>query len=373
MDLIIKNSTRSKNIVLCLVKENRRMTRKIKLDFNETRKTSININLSIFRYCYFLISGKRSEKVILSENIFGLEIRYNRRTHRYDPLLFVEGSSDYGSVETIVLEDKINLPIAKHNCKNVHILTPANYDEKKRYGLIIMIDGQNLFDQRNVGRYTRKNDPYGGWQIDVSLKGLCKIYPEEEYIVASIETTGYERMFELTPSASFGVLREGANFIQEIIENGLLEHTSAFIMNTLIPYIENKYNIDKSRIGISGSSAGGCASLYIGLKEHETFSFILPFSPCLSVFSDDSLFRFYERIGISENNSKFPYIFYNIGKKGRLEKMLYLCNEHLLDNLVLKGYKKEKLASYVENNADHNEIIWRYAFNYGILNYVKNR
>ena len=117
MELIIKNSTRSKNIVLCLTKENRRTVKEIKLDFGESKKTIVEVDLNIFKYAYFLISDKKSEKVILSENVFGLEVRYNRKTHRYDPLLFVEDCEDYGRVETVVLEDKVNLPIAKHNQK----------------------------------------------------------------------------------------------------------------------------------------------------------------------------------------------------------------------------------------------------------------
>ena len=257
--------------------------------------------------------------------------------------------------------------------KNIHVLLPNNYDSSKKYGLIIMIDGQNMYDTSKVGRYTKKNDPYGSWQIETTLNKIANIY-HEEYIVCGIETTGIERMFELMPKY-FGEFKNDCNLnsnLSKVAESGLLEKTGLFIMNRVIPFVKEKYSISDN-IGIGGSSAGGNAAFHIGLNYYDVFKFILSFSPIFGCYEDEYLIDFYNKINFNKNKDNLPYFFFNVGKKGWLERCLWQENCNSLDLMVKCGYPEDKLFGYTEISAEHNEIMWRYAFNYFMNIYHKEK
>lgn len=369
--MIIKviKSVKWKKTYARLMNKQRRTRKKVELEFNDEGYAFLDIDLVKDYIVWFTNKKKKTEKVILSEAIDCLKIRYNRKSKRYDCVLLVDNCCDYGKVCSYKLKDEENLVISKNNEKIIHVLLPSNYDENKKYGLIIMIDGQNMYDTSKVGSYTKKNDPYGSWQVETTLKKIKELY-KAEYIVCGIETTGMERMFELTPKY-FGEFKvnDGLN---EIAKNGLLEKTGLFIMNMVLPFIKNNYLIDETNIGIGGSSAGGNAAFHIGLNYFDVFKFILSFSPVFGCYKEEFLVDFYNKLDFNKNKDKLPFFFFNVGKKGKLER--YLCEENLnsLDLLIQNGYPKEKVFGYTEVSAEHNEIMWRYAFNYFMNIYGKN-
>ena len=81
-----------------------------------------------------------------------------------------------------------------------------------------------------------------------------------------------------------------------------------------------------------------------------------------------SLYEFYNKIDF---NKSLPYIFYFQGKKGMLENILYEVNKDLINNLVKSNYKKENIYEYIEESYDHNEVSWRFAFNYFMDVYLR--
>lgn len=368
MNIQIKNSLKWKKISLILLDDIRNKKLPIDLTF-DNNITTIDVDLSANKYCYFTNGKTKTEMIILSELIKGLELRYNRKTKRYDCNLFIPNCNDYGTVETFILKDKENLPLSPNNSKVVNVLLPANYNKDKEYNLLIMADSQNLYDLKKVGKYTKLNDPYGGWQIETSLKALSNKYSSEEYIVAAIETTGEIRMSELTLNDSFGTLRNNVTISKELFKTGKLDKTEQFIMNKLLPTIKEKYKIS-SKIGIGGSSAGGAFAQYIGIKNNSIFSFILALSPAFTFWSDETIKNFYSDVKLNENKN-LPYFFYNIGKKGDLEQMLWDMNKNTISTLKEFGYTDDKIIIYEEPFADHNEIMWRYAFNYAMNEITK--
>ena len=70
-------------------------------------------------------------------------------------------------------------------------------------------------------------------------------------------------------------------------------------------------------------------------------------------------------------NDKLPYIFYYQGNKGFLENFLYEVNKDLIKNLVKSNYKKENIYEYIEERYDHNEVSWRFDFNFFMDVYLR--
>lgn len=354
---------------LKLIDKNRRSSLK-ELSFNN-EKTIVEIDLNTYKYISFTDKKHQTEIIILSENLSQIELKYNRKIKKYVANLMVNNVRNYGVVETFTLKDEINLFYREKNTKKINLLIPANYNKNKKYGLIIMFDSQNIFDKAKVGNYTKRNDPYGGWQIETTLAQLKSKYPNEEYLVCGIECADLYRELELSMDNSFGPKNPLA-INEDFVDIGYLDYLDNFIMFTLLPLIKEKYFIDKKKIGISGASAGGTACHYLGIKHYDLYQFILCFTPASGFYSDDAWQAFYQKLKLSDNQEKLPIFFYFQGKKGWLEHLLHKLNQNLIDNLKTCGYPEDKIIYYLEPQADHNELAWRYGFNYGLYTIHKS-
>lgn len=364
MQIKIINKTNWENVYAKLYKRCRRTNETIKLEFTEN-ESILDVNLDKWLYL-FLNNGNdiSTEIIILSENIDSISLEYNPQKECYDAYL-INKNQTYSKVLNFALKDDKNLYYRPDKSKNIHIYLPHDYNENKKYGLLIMFDGQNLFDKRNVGNYTSLNDPYGSWQVETSMEHAKKIIPNE-YIVVGIENADDIRMNELMMNKNFGTLRdkkvlEGYPFV------GYLDNLDDFINETLFPFLNNKFSIDMNNLGIAGSSCGGVACHYVGLKNLGKYKFILCYTPASGLYDDIAWDNFYKKINLNNNTDKLPFFYYFQGKKDPLEKLLAKANKNLVLTLLNNGYKEDMIETYIEPKAFHNETAWRYAFNYMIL------
>jgi predicted alpha/beta superfamily hydrolase len=148
----------------------------------------------------------------------------------------------------------------------------------------------------------------------------------------------------------------------EDFESATLDDLGNFIINTLYPIIENQYKIKKYNVGICGSSAGGNAALYLGMKYSNIFSFIFTLTPAIGFYTDEALTKFFK----SHVNEEIPQpeIYFFQGVNCDLEKLLAHLNLNLVQNLLEAGIKKENIVTYIEQDAEHNEDAWRFVVNY---------
>ena len=358
-DIKIKHTLKEELTVLMYDKEYQIQYEK-DLESNDV----LSLDLNEIKYVRFETESLLSEFVILNDMIENILVKFNKKTKALD-VSFYTDDKNYGKVKTIKLVDKTNLVHAKRGKKRIHILLPPDFNVENEYNLLIMIDGQNMFDKSKVGKYTRLNDPYEGWQIETSLKMAYEKYDLKKFIVVGIETTGVARMKELTLPSSFGQLKKmELHGIEESVQVGSLDKTTDFIMDTVIPYIKTHYIIS-DYVGIGGSSAGGATSQYIGVKYNKFFKFVLSLSPAMAVWSDETIEKFYEESKLKENDN-LPYYFYNMGNRKGLEEYLNKINSKTLDMLKEFGYDENKIISYCEPNGEHNEIMWRYAVAYAL-------
>jgi len=146
--------------------------------------------------------------------------------------------------------------------RRIAVLLPHNYYQTdKKYPVLYLHDGQNLFDE-----YA----PYGNWGVDKSLEKLARSGYGDVIIVA-IDHGGVLRIQEYLPySTPRYTEAEGHLYLK-------------FMLEDLKPMIDNKYRVLRNReaTGIGGSSLGGLISLYAGFKYPEIFGKKMIFSPSL--------------------------------------------------------------------------------------------
>lgn len=239
-----------------------------------------------------------------------------------------------------VLSEEFEIPQLDRKRK-VWLYLPPDYEtSNKKYPVIYMHDGQNIFDEKTSG--------FGEWQVDETLN---KLFDETGFgaIVIGIEHGGNKRIDEYTP------------WVNPEYGGGEGEAYLEFLVETLKPYVDTNYRTisDKENTAIIGSSLGGLISHYAGLKYSEVFGLIGVYSP--TFWFSDLCYDF------ATNNSD-----------NTTTKMCFLAgdneSETMVDNMnkmieLMKeyGFSQENIKSKVVKNGEHNEKLWRENFEETIL------
>ena len=147
----------------------------------------------------------------------------------------------------------------------VHVPAGA-FEGERRYPVLYMLDGQNLFDAATS--YS------GEWGVDATLATLSG--EGLELIVVGVPNAGDRRSFEYTPypwRAGSGIQGAGGGaraFLRYLVE------TVKPLVDAAFPTLD-----DRSATGIMGSSAGATLSLWACVQEGTTFGLIGAMSPAL--------------------------------------------------------------------------------------------
>lgn len=241
----------------------------------------------------------------------------------------------------------------------IDVWTPDGYTASKKYPVIYMHDGQNLFDTNSTWNHQ-------AWEIDSVLGSLIadkKVEPAIVVGIHSVDTTRIgdlmpERVVEMTPSG------EVRDFIDLMCRGQYrADEYLAFIVNTLKPIIDNKFSTltDRKSTSIMGSSMGGLISIY-GVTEYpEVFGAAV----CMST----------HWTGAIGDNADFPtamkqYLLDNFPRNG--DYLLYFDNGDCdYDSQYLPAYNEmntlfdflgyregEKLKTGVFQGHSHSEKSW---------------
>lgn len=214
--------------------------------------------------------------------------------------------------------------------RKIWIYLPEDYVRtKKRYPVLYMHDGQNLFDEYTSG--------YGEWGVDECLDSLIA-KGKPACIVVGIEN-GPQRFNEYNP------------FYFDRFGNGEGDAYLAFLTETLKPYIDKRYRTlaSKENTLIAGSSMGGLISYYAMLKRPDIFGKGGIFSPAFWTAAaikplTDSL--------AGKMTGKF--FFYMGGKEG---------GSYIQDMLDVRESLGERssamIYSLIHPDSMHNELAWR--------------
>jgi enterochelin esterase-like enzyme len=142
----------------------------------------------------------------------------------------------------------------------VDVWLPADYSPLRRYNVLYMQDGQNLFDGRHA---------YGGksWQADVAVGRLRKAGRIADTIIVGIWNAGVERYAEYYPEKVLAFAPEAVRReYVDVASNGRSKADAylRFIVEELKPAIDQRFATRPGPEGtfVVGSSMGGLISIY---------------------------------------------------------------------------------------------------------------
>jgi pimeloyl-ACP methyl ester carboxylesterase len=143
--------------------------------------------------------------------------------------------------------------------RRVQVWLPSGYTPHgRKYAVLYMHDGQNLFDKKSAG--------YGmEWEVDEHLDALIRANKVRPTIVVGIWNTP-KRLQEYVPSKAFdGLPAEYRDKVRALyggdpLSDGYLK----FIVRELRPMIAKRFNVktDRANMVIMGSSMGALVSRY---------------------------------------------------------------------------------------------------------------
>ncbi|NQV78769.1 MAG: alpha/beta hydrolase, partial [Lutibacter sp.] len=235
-----------------------------------------------------------------------------------------------------IIEKEFLIPELNNISHKIWVYLPQNYNEtSKKYPVIYMHDGQNLFDSAT--------SYIGEWQVDETLNKLFN-KTGKGFIVVGIENGGEERINEYTP------------WENEKYGGGKGEIYIDFLVNTLKPYIDATYRTkwQQKHTGIIGSSLGGLISYYGGLKYSAVFGKIGALST--SFWFSNKAEEFTKAYG----NTKKVKLFLLVGEKEGEEM---ISGTKKTEKLLLEtGFKQKSIKSKINPEGNHNETFWKSEF-----------
>lgn len=217
------------------------------------------------------------------------------------------------------------------NTRALRLYLPPSYQENaaKRYPVLYMHDGQNLFDAKSAA--------YGvEWNVDETVNRLIATGVLDEIIVVGIDNTP-ERIPEYTPCCD------------KKYGGGRLDAYQRFVVDTVKPYIDGTLRTlpGKDTTAIMGSSLGAIASLYIAQRHPEVFS---------KAGGVSGSFWWNNKEMIKKLPARVPVRFY-IDAGTRDDGMAE--TREMRDAMLAAGYRQDAdLLYYVAEGGSHNEKSW---------------
>jgi alpha-glucosidase len=239
------------------------------------------------------------------------------------------------AVNVQILQPALTMPGLDRK-RTIRVYLPPSYaTTQRRYPVLYMHDGQNLFD--NATSYA------GEWGVDESLNALAQSQGLE-LIVVGIDNGQDKRIHEMSPwkNPRFGE-PEGQAYMD-------------FIVKTVKPLIDQQFRTqtDRANTAIMGSSLGGLISHYAVHQYSDTFSKAGIFSPSYWFAAGA-----YEIVSAKPLPARARLYLLGGRKEGedtvrdleRMVKLLSSVNGTALD-----------LFTRVTPHGEHNEAFWREEF-----------
>jgi predicted alpha/beta superfamily hydrolase len=230
----------------------------------------------------------------------------------------------------VVIDEQFYIP-QLHRTRRIWLYLPNDYYQgHKRYPVIYMQDGQNLFDQATA---------FGDeWAVDKTLNALLA-----DSIIVGIDNCEHrltEYNFNDHPEYGSG---EGKRYIE-------------FITETLKPFIDANYRTKPERVHtvVAGSSMGGLISLYGAIHFPHVFGSAGVFSPSLWLVAD----QITELLNTASQNKLSQRVYFYGGAKEGSNMITHV--KHAANHL--KGLNNYTIHLTVDPEGEHSEYHWRKVF-----------
>jgi len=224
------------------------------------------------------------------------------------------------------------------NQRDLIVYLPPGYDQQpgRQFPVLYLQDGQNLFDGAT------SFIPGMDWHVGQTADQCIRDGRVEPLIIVGIYNAGKQRLGEYTPTRA------------PRLGGGRANRYARFLLEEVRVLVREHYRVLEGRqnTGIGGSSLGGLVSLYLGLREPQTFGKIAALSP--SVWWNESVILRFAR---AAPVPPLPRIWLDIGT--REGPRIVDDVERLRDVLLNKGWQAERDLHYLRvEGAEHNEAAW---------------
>ncbi|RVT98028.1 alpha/beta hydrolase [Mucilaginibacter limnophilus] len=237
------------------------------------------------------------------------------------------------SANVHIISEKFDMPQLGRQ-RRIWIYLPADYEtSEKKYPVLYMNDGQNLFDEATGN--------FGEWSVDETLD---KLPVKKQCIVVGIDNGGNERLAEYSPYPSkYAKEAQGDKYIE-------------FLVNTLKPYIDAHYRTKKDarHTAIAGSSMGGLISFYAILKHPEIFGKAGVFSPAFWI--NPEIFQYAQQTSLNKTSA----FYFTCGDQEG--STMTSDMQKIYDIIKPKSKTAAQSPVVVLKGERHNEKQWRTSF-----------
>jgi predicted alpha/beta superfamily hydrolase len=234
------------------------------------------------------------------------------------------------------------------NKRTIRVSLPPGYEESgnasKRYPVLYMLDGQNLFDA------CLSDVSHVEWGLDETVTRLVKERSMPPMIVVGVDHAGPKRAHEYIP-------------YKDYVGNPDMDEPAGkrfpdFLVGEVMPLVNERYRTLRGQpnTGIGGSSYGGVATLYALLARPQEFGYGLIESPTLWIGMGQLVRDTSPLVALPQK----VFVAFG-GREGSdpviVDKMVGLIRV-VESNFRTAGYDESRFRFVFEPEAEHNETAW---------------
>ena len=232
--------------------------------------------------------------------------------------------------------------------KTVHVWTPKDYDPRstEKYAVIYALDSQWMVNLAKLGQ-----NPEDCLNLTVQAASMTATTGYKAIIVA-VDCFGdmgmTNRDNEMVPDI-------GAETTESSKYERLGSDFSDFISETLVPYIQENYNVydDALHTAITGLSLSGLEAFYIAMEHPEQFGTVGALSPSLWMYDDEGWSNYLKTKSFGEDP---PFVYLYTGSAGGdTDPDVTQMYNRLKD----MGYPTEKMTLHYYEWGMHGDSFWR--------------
>ena len=231
------------------------------------------------------------------------------------------------------------------DARDLIVYVPPGYgaeeNAERRYPVLYMNDGQNLFDPETSFIKGRT------WQVGETADQAIEAGEVEPLVIVGIYNTGDRRLAEYTHERDWQM------------GGGEADAYGKLLVLELMPWIAEHYRVKLGRAhtGLGGSSLGGLVSLYLGLRYPEVLGRLAVVSPSVWWNHRSILGILSETAGEIARRHLRPRIWLDIGD---LEGRIALRDATMLaERLRTLGWRDEETLHFERvRGGKHDEASW---------------
>ena len=242
----------------------------------------------------------------------------------------------------MVLSDTFAMPQLGRTRRVWLYLPPGYASSTRRYPVLYLQDGQNVFDASTSFA--------GEWGIDETLDSL-RARGDSGAIVVAVDNGGTHRLDEYDPWKSTNPQYGG----------GEGDAYVDFLAHTLKPYVDAHYRTrpDRAHTGVLGSSMGGLIALYAALKYPRVFGRAGVFS-CACWIAKPQLLDYVRH---ARPLHPYPRLYFVVGARETADGQPARDQAEVVDSLAAAGFPVGVAdTAIVRADGRHAEWFWRREF-----------